>query len=560
MKFPIAEVAVLNNFRCAQGTEFQHGERNGCLKGTRGTVLDEIELWTRNFAKPPVYWLNGLAGTGKTTITQTIAERTFADGQLGASFFCSRDFQDRSNLHFIFPTIAVQLARKYSDFRLLFISLVHSNPGIAHESLFNQMHKLIVQPLKESKISTVIIIDALDECRDEEPASMVLSILGEFVSQIPQVKFFVTGRPEPRIREGFCLPLLAEATDVFVLHEVEPNQVDNDIRLFFGHKFSEIARRRRGLDGWPTKEQLDILCKRAAGLFVYAVATVKFVDKSSGNPRKQLDLLLQSPGSSAREARTKFQADTTLDSLYTSILQGAFGHEDDPDNDPKVRSVLGAMILAASPLSPSTIAILLGLDAEDVIPLLSSVQSLLILRQDTSFPVQPFHKSFPDFITDPERCTNRRFHISPPNHHPQLLIDCLNLMGRTLERNMCRLPEAVANSDVSDMKERVEQYVPPALQYACRSWHTHLVDRRRLSINPREITSALHRFLERHFLLWLEILSVLGAVRNAVEALSAAAGWLEVRQNSMFRVPPEFSQTRFRSPLPLTSSTTVIAL
>ena len=33
------------------------------------------------------------------------------------------------------------------------------------------MEKLIVQPLDETGISTVIVIDALDECEDEEPAS-----------------------------------------------------------------------------------------------------------------------------------------------------------------------------------------------------------------------------------------------------------------------------------------------------------------------------------------------------------------------------------------------------
>ena len=537
----IVESTVLNNFRCAQGAEFWHGERNGCLKGTREPVLDEIELWTRNFAKPPVYWLNGLAGTGKTTIAQTIAERTFADGQLGASFFCSRDFEDRRNLHFIFPTLAVQLARKYPSFRSLFIPLVQSNPGVAHESLYNQLRKLIVQPLKESDISTVIIIDALDECKDEEPASAILSVLGQFVSEIPKVKFFITGRPEPRIREGFRLSLLADATNVFVLHEVEPNQVGGDIMLFFGHKFSEIVRRRRGLGGWPAIEQLDTLCKRAAGLFVYAVATVKFVDKLSGNPRKQLDLLLQSPESSVREAKTKLKADTTLDSLYTSILKGAFGDEDDPDGDPEVRSVLGAMVLAADPISPSTIAILLDLDTEDVFPLLSSTQSLLIFQEDVNHPVRPFHKSFPDFITDPDRCSNQRFHISPPNHHLQLLIGCLNLMDRTLEKNMCRLPEAVANSDVGDLKERIEQYIDPALQYACRSWHTHLADRHISSGNTDEITSALHRFLERKFLFWLEVVSVLGVVRNAVDALQAAVNWLEVRQDSIFFLPQVFS-------------------
>jgi len=162
-----------------------HTDRRGCLTGTREIVLYEIELWTRNFTRQPIYWLNGLAGTGKSTIAQTIAERVFADGQLGATFFCSRNFEDRSTLQLIFPTIAVQLARKYTEFRFTFAPLVQSNQGIAYESLYNQMNKLIVQPLRESTISTVIVIDALDECKDEDPASEILSVLAEFVSEIP---------------------------------------------------------------------------------------------------------------------------------------------------------------------------------------------------------------------------------------------------------------------------------------------------------------------------------------------------------------------------------------
>jgi hypothetical protein len=105
-----ADLLVLNSCRRAQGAEYCHGNRRGCLKGTRNTVLNEIESWAKDFNKSPVFWLNGLAGTGKSTIAQTIAERIFAEGHLGASFFCSRDFEDRSNLHFIFPTLAFQLA------------------------------------------------------------------------------------------------------------------------------------------------------------------------------------------------------------------------------------------------------------------------------------------------------------------------------------------------------------------------------------------------------------------------------------------------------------------
>jgi hypothetical protein len=382
------------------------------------------------------------------------------------------------------------------------------------------MMKLIVQPLNESSISTVIIVDALDECEDEDPASAILSVLGRFASEIPNVKFFLTGRPEPQISEGFRLPLLARMTDVFVLHDVKLDQVSNDIQLFFKNSFSELAGRRCGLDHWPTDNQLDQLCKRAAGLFVYAATTVKFIGYYKNDPGEQLELLLQSQKIGDHEGKT-------LDSLYTSILQGAFG-DDKPEGDARLRSLLGAVILATNPLSPSSIATLLGFNVKCVPPLLSSVNSLLILQEDPNLPVQPFHKSFPDFITSPTRCTNQRFHISPPDHHLELLICCLKLMNQMLEKNMCKLPDAVENSDVSDLKERSEKYINPALRYACVSWHMHLIGAHTTAGHMTTIIPTLCQFLEKKFLFWLEVLSVIGATRNAVDALQATVDCLEV--------------------------------
>jgi hypothetical protein len=486
--------------------------------------MDEIEVWTRDFNKPPVYWLNGLAGTGKSTIAQTITERVFAAGHLGASFFCSRDFEDRRNLRFIFPTLAVQLAQKYTGFRSILVPLIQSDPGVADESLYHQMNRLIAQPLRESNVSTVIVLDALDECKDDEPASAVLSVIGQFLSEIPKVKFFLTGRPEPHIREGFRLPRMAAMTDMFILHEIESSQVDSDVRMFFRHEFLELASRRRGLDDWPAKEQLDLLCERAAGLFVYAVATIKFISNANNSPKKRLDLLIQSPESSSHEGKTKFKAGSTLDLLYMSILQGAFSN-DCLEDDPKICSVLGAVILATNPLSSSTIATILGLDVDEVSPILSSMHSLLIFQEDVDYPVRPFHKSFPDFLFDPTRCTNQRFHISPPDHHSELLIGCLKLMNQRLEKNMCKIPDAVTNSEVDDLLERIEQYINPGLQYACRLWYRHLVD---APVYMVKITSVLHQFLEGKFIFWLEVLSVLGSVRDAIDALQVAAKWLEV--------------------------------
>ena len=313
-------------------------------------------------------------------------------------------------------------------------------------------------------------------------------------------------------------------TDIFVLHEVKSDQVDSDIHLFFKDRFSELTHRRPGLDNWPTKSQLDLLCERAAGFFVYAVATVKFIDSRNVDPRKRLDLLLQLPKLTVYEGRTRFNANTTLDSLYMSILQEAF-YDLGPEDIPKVLSVLGTVILVTNPLSPSSISTLLGFDIQDVTLPLSSVHSLLILHEDINHPVQPFHKSFPDFITTSTRCTNKRFHI-PQNHHLEILVNCLKLMNQILEKNMCYLPEAVRNSEIDDLQERTEKYINHALQYACKSWHKHLVNEP--IANRHEITSARHYFLENKFLCWLEVLSVLGVVRNAIDALQTAVKWLEV--------------------------------
>ena len=44
------------------------GDQQGCMEGTREDVLHEIKSWFDNKEDKRVYWLNGLAGTGKSTI------------------------------------------------------------------------------------------------------------------------------------------------------------------------------------------------------------------------------------------------------------------------------------------------------------------------------------------------------------------------------------------------------------------------------------------------------------------------------------------------------------
>ena len=97
---------------------------------------------------------------------------------------------------------------------------------------------------------------------------------------------------------------------------------------------------------------------------------------------------------------------------------------------------------------------------------------------------------------------------------------------------MCRLPTGVINSEVEDLRERIERYIDKALEYACRFWYRHLVGAEQT--RKPEITPVLHQFVKEKFLFWLEVLSVLDAARVAVDALEATKSWLDVRYFVLF--------------------------
>ena len=522
----LAELALLDRCKPVLTAGYEHEDRRGCLAGTREIILDAVETWINGgWESSAIFLLNGLAGTGKSAIAQTVAERMFAKSLLGASFFCSRASEERNNIHLIFPTITYQIARKDRGFRSALVDLLRSDPSIPFQRpLEKQMRKLLVDPFRQKSTAGLIfiVIDGLDECEDDEPESSVLLALGKLLPKIPGVGFFITTRPEKHIMSGIHGPLLQGLTSTFVLHNVDPHTTGNDIRRFFKHELLGIASRNDGLEDWPTDEQLDSLCRRSGGLFVYAAATVNFIDHKFRHPLDRLDAIMKSPENTAYEGKARLKEYTSLDSLYTSILQAAFLGNDDSD-DAMVRSILSAMVLTANPLSPSAIATLMGFRFDQVQRLLELIQSLIILPQDPNHPVQSFHKSFPDFITDKTRSADPRFYISP-DYHAELVLRCLEIMEQRLKKNMCSVPDYSLNSEVENLPERLEaRKIRGALEYACGSWYKHLIGTNQQTAS---VVSALRSLLEKKFLFWLEASSVLGVVGDTARALGATITWL----------------------------------
>ena len=519
------DLSLLKGIRHTGDAGFSTWEKDECLKGTRRDVLLQIEQWLVDEKDQRIFWLNGLAGTGKSTIAQTFAKSSFSYGKLGASFFCSRDSTDRSNLRAIFPTLAFQLAHRYPSFREELLRVIGANHDVEKDALNLQLEKLIVNPLKATGISTLIIIDALDECTDKEPASALLSVLSHRVGEIPQVKFFITGRPELPIQKGFQLELLRPITDVLKLHDVAPPSVNKDIRLYLWTKLTSIPKTRSECEfpqGWPRSPHIDTLCNKAAGLFIYASTVVKFIESRDDLPTDRLNLILDSQSTNHEES---------IDELYTQILKLAFHNTDSGTNKKELysrfKTIVGAVLLVFHPLSRKAVSDLVRKckSKSHISITLNRLHSLLDVPGGEDDPIRVFHKSFPDFLTDHTRCIDKDFFVEPSVHHEDILFSCLELMKDRLEKNICKLDDYAVLSKVEDLPTRRKDRIESSLEYACRFWTRHLANISRNESNFKRIQEAIDEFFKKDLLCWIEVLIIMECLGAAVYAINEIRQW-----------------------------------
>jgi hypothetical protein len=186
-------------------------------------------------------WLNGLAGTGKSTIARTVARRYFEQKRLGASFFFSRGGGDVGHAGKFFTSIAVQLAYNAPSLRR------YISEAAASHSLRDQWRQLVIRPLlrldkRLSPSSYLLVINALDECDNEDHIRTILQLLAEARSLTAvRLRDFLTSRPKVPIRHGIRAIPQAEHQD-FVLHNIQPMVVNHDLSLFLEYHLGIIGQ------------------------------------------------------------------------------------------------------------------------------------------------------------------------------------------------------------------------------------------------------------------------------------------------------------------------------
>lgn len=483
-----------------------------CLQGTRTKLLQQIMEWFISPSQKSIFWLKGMAGTGKSTISRTVARSLKDTNHLGASFFFKRGEGDRGNAKKFFPTLTRQLMLNIPELRSSVHKALHDDPDIASKSLREQFEKLLLQPLLNldhlgrRPQTAVIVIDALDECEHDQDVRNIIRLLPllQKAKAVVRLPIFLTSRPELPISLGF-LEIADHDYQDLALHEVPEEVTEHDIRLFLQDRFAKIKHDRNISPVWPGDDVIQELVTMSVPLFISAATVCRYIENSKWEPKLRLSELLMD------QAKYVSRMDKTYLPILTRLL-------DDQESDEveqqqllqEFQDIVGVIILLAVPLSINALSQFLGIGPDQISNRLDSFRSVLSIPGDGDEPIRILHLSFRDFLVQ----SRTNFFVDEPKKHKDIAKSCLKTMRSHLQKNICNLASpGTHRADINP--QHIRQYLPPELQYSCHYWIHHLKKSQALSSEKKDVLL----FLQKHFLHWVEVMSLLGLISEVVGML-----------------------------------------
>ncbi|KAF2151494.1 hypothetical protein K461DRAFT_217221, partial [Myriangium duriaei CBS 260.36] len=507
---------------------FERQDKPGCLEGTRVELLRLIDQWIFSDHESCVFWLNGVAGTGKSTIALTLCRELVKKGCLGASFFFSRNQNETSTARRFFTTIASLLALHFPQGLDTHIrKAIEARPDIQVLTLKDQWSVLIKEAMMkcDAGFQTIaIVVDALDECEEDGSIKAIISAFTEanLISNF-KLRIVITSRPELPVRAGFhdSPPRLHNA---FTLHHIPRNTVDADIAIYCCHRLAMIARgSSEPRRSWPPAGLVEKIVHLSAGLFIYASTVCLWVEEDeTTDSQTSLEKIVRL--FDGERPTTLMAGDTTiLDQLYLEILEQAVIRTTGARRSMLcncITKILGWILVLAHPIPLSALARLVREDLSSIKRWLERLHSLVRVLPvaDGEIVLQFHHPSFRDFLLDQTRCTNEAFRIDWNQSHHELYRHSMDLLltPDILHRDMCnaRLPGTRASASTAAFLWKT---VKPEVLYSCVNWPYHkLSSGKKLQDDDED-----YKFLKINFLYWIETLSWIGWISRVVDQISS---------------------------------------
>jgi len=489
-----------------------------CMEGTRETLLNQIMTWAANGSDTRnIYWIHGLPGIGKTSLAHSICEKLHNEYRLAGAFFCQRDDANMSDIRNILPTLISKLAENFPPFRSIVADRLRNDPNLTSKSMKNGLFLDFIRNLpRHPKHPLVFVIDALDECGDDQKRPVLLKYLTEAASHAPWLKIIVTSRPEDEIQRFFNrLPRSS-----YLRYDLATDQeAGADLQTFTRSQFDLVAEKWCLPTPWPEQSLCNRVINRANGLFIF-IKTLVLTLRQCGDPEETLRVALQgSVGTGLKP----------LYNLYSSVLKA----QGVPSNA-EFRRVIG-VLLAVAPyrtLCDESIAELAGVRPHLARKWVNDLSSLLYRDEAANGGVRVRHLSISDFFVS-DHCP---YQVNLDDTNVQLGIGCLKTMVGQLRFNICKLEDSrLANTDIHDLPSRINEHISDALQYSSLYWSNHLCS------TPDNGDHSVWGMLKEFFgglygLFWVEVLSVMGMVPIGAPSLRRVISWAMVSSALSFHL------------------------
>ncbi|KAJ3522450.1 hypothetical protein NMY22_g11886 [Coprinellus aureogranulatus] len=400
-----------------EGFEFGNkGQRGQCVPGSRVALLAQLLAWAESKDSNHAFWLDGIAGTGKTAVAETLCSQLSDRGLLGASFFCSIKVQDLSDVHHIIPSLAKTLAATHPTFGDALSNILESqskNP-IGQMTLAQQYDLLILRPaavaFKDYDKNIILCADALDECRN---TTALKDFLESILSKKPAapIKIFFTSRPELTIKRE--VEHSTHSSHMLRLHDIEEDIVRADIELYVSQQLKKVPELKDEYgNSWPPPE-VEKIVEQSDGLFIVAATIVRDICSETGNPVERL------------RARGRVPKLSGIYELYWQVMERAIVGLELPEKK-DLRACLSLLVVALRPLSLGEYAVLLGRPVSTIQATFKMLHSVVQFptNRDNGMPISIHHASFVDFLTLPGPATR-----TPGNVNASPLCLRMHIMG-----------------------------------------------------------------------------------------------------------------------------------
>ena len=470
------------------------------IEKTKGGLIEDSYVWIlshkdfidwRDGDETRLLWIRGNPGKGKTMLLIGVIrelQKSIQPSSLLSYFFCQGTDSRLNNATAVLTGLMYQLLMQQRSL----ITHLREQYDKAGQQLFNDINafvalsKIFTKMLEDTRLTKVyLIVDALDEC-DSGLLQLLDLIVPNASTTSSRVKWLVSSRNQPNIEERLTIKDSKVELDL----ELNAECVSGAVATYIDYKVSEL-KQTKGYDSNLSDQLRDQLHQKANDTFLWvAIVCQELGEVESWDV---LQLLQEVP--------------SDLKGLYVRVIKQI--------QQLKGRSVmfcmqvLSTMTLAYRPLHFLELAALADLPKEvsceqqNLKKIVQMCNSFLIIRDSTIYFI---HQSAKDFLST---CVEI-FPSGQTEVQQRIVLRSLQSMDEKLHGDIYNLQKP---GILIDQVNSINPDPLAQIRYACIYWVGHLgeVDR---SLREKILhdDGEVHGFLEKHFLHWLEALSLM---RNA---------------------------------------------